>query len=101
MINVLGSNVFLDGAHIMDDCIIGDGCTVKQSIISNNVTLKESVQVPKGCIIAANVYLESNTILEDYSQWFSSDSVTLPFTVDSDDDDLDFKRLSIGIILIF
>lgn len=97
----LGANVLLDGAYIMDDCVIGDSCVVKQSIISNNVTLKNNVRIPKGCLLASHVHLDSNSTLEEYSQWYSQDNETLPFNPDSDDEDFDFKRLTIGILLLF
>ena len=83
----------------MDNCIVGDGCIVKRSIISNNVTLKENVHIPLGCVIAENVCLESSTVLYEYSQWHSINNVTLNFTPDSEEEDFDFKRLTIGTLV--
>jgi translation initiation factor eIF-2B subunit epsilon len=99
----IGAKVVLDGAYIMDDCVIGDGCKVLRSIISNNVTLKSNVCIPKGCLVGSNVYLECDSVLEEYSQWCTQDDITVPFTPESDEEDFDFNRLSIGsyLYLIF
>ena len=93
----IGANVVINGSYVMDDCVIGNDCIVIQSIISNNVTLKSNVRISKGCLVGSNAYFESNSVLEEYSQWCALDNMTVPFTPESDDDDFDFKSLTIGI----
>ena len=81
----LGANVKITGSYIMDNCVIEDTCIVETSILGNNVTLLQKVQICSGCIIEGNVTVGPYITLESRTK-VSAKTISDEFSTDEDTD---------------
>lgn len=74
----IGKNVNIVGCYIWDNVVIGDGCVINKSILSDNVELKAGVTVEPGSIVSFNVVIGTNFIVKSGSRLTTSIHSTLP-----------------------
>lgn len=82
---VLGKNVFLDGVYIWDNTVIGDNTTIRHSIIADNVSIGEKVHIAAGCIVASNVSIPNNKVVELGRKIYNPSYADEPSDEDSDE----------------
>eukprot|EP00126_Sphaerothecum_destruens_P005930 Sdes_comp19120_c0_seq1m9831 len=63
----IGKNVSIEGSYFWGNVIIGDFCNIKNSILCDNVVLKENVTLQEGCIISYGCVLGPEICLSSNS----------------------------------
>ena len=61
---VIGSTTMIDAAVIENNVIIGQNCSIEKAIIAEGVNIGNGVTIKERAVIAANVKIPNNTIIE-------------------------------------
>ena len=73
----------LNGAYLWNGVEIGDNCNVYNSVLCDNVGIRQGVTVNKGCILSFNVVIGAGVTLKEFSR------ITLKKPRGDDDDEDD------------
>jgi hypothetical protein len=85
---VIGSNVTLKGAYILDNVVIDDKSTIEASIVGSDSHIMENVKISSGCVLDAGVVIGPSVVLEPQTLVAShrnSDEYSEPATSDEED----------------
>lgn len=58
----------MEGVYLWDGAVIGNSCTITESIIANNATIKEHTTIEKGCLISLHVTVGPDDNIPRYSR---------------------------------
>lgn len=64
----IGVNVKIEGSYIWDGVKVSPGCRIKNSIISDGVTLLANTTLESGCLVGSNVTLGPNVTISRSSR---------------------------------
>lgn len=64
----IGVNVTIAGSYLWDDVKVSPGCHIKNSIISEGVTLLPNTKLESGCLVGSNVTLGPNVTISRSSR---------------------------------
>ena len=64
----VGPHTTITDCHIFDNVVIGDHCTLEQSIIGQGVRIGDGVRVGRGCLVGDGVTLGKGVTLSDFAR---------------------------------
>lgn len=77
---IIGDGVTMRDCHVWDQVTIEEGVTVTQSVLADGVVIKKGATISRGCVVGMGCVIGTNVVLPEFTR------ITKSMDTDGDDD---------------